>query len=137
MGRRRSTSTITRLVQVLFAVFWIGFVVYMVWNYMDPNKGAVVEGANPESPADRDIVVGVTPPVVSASTDPLVTPKTTTTPLAPTGPSAQQVLDSTLAAYRNARAYSDRGKLEVSWQTQGRAPFVAVSYTHLTLPTKA
>ena len=124
MGRRRSTSTITRLVQVLFAVFWIGFVVYMVWNYMDPNKGAVVEGANPESPADRDIVVGVTPPVVSASTDPLVTPKTTTTPLAPTGPSAQQVLDSTLAAYRNARAYSDRGKLEVSWQTQGRAPFV-------------
>ena len=122
MGRRRSTSTVTRLVQVLFAIAWIGFLAYMVLSYMKPKPGAVAEAENPETPILKtsqiaNSAIAQTPPVVSASTN-LAAPKIQS------GPSARKILDSTIAAYRNAPAYSDQGKLQISWKAANRPAFV-------------
>ena len=128
MGRRRSTSTVTRLVQVLFAILWIGFLFYMVRSYMEPKPGVVADAENPETPIvetpqNTDGTFGLTPPVVTASTSNTASTNNAV-PKIEAGPSARKILDGTLAAYRNAPAYSDRGKLQISWKAADRPPFV-------------
>ena len=131
MGRRRSTSTVTRLVQVLFAIFWIGFLVYMVWNYSNSSSDKIAETSTADTPLleGQETAFKLTPPVSVASSKTISTepaaavnagPATTAT----AGPTARQILDRSLAAYRNAQAYSDRGKLQISWKADASPPFV-------------
>ena len=123
MGRRRSTSSTTRIVQVLFALVWIGFLVYMVMGYMKkPAIETVADGA--------DVVEGIgtvssetpTPgPVTLTHSAPgTSTLKSTSSPASNNaGPTARKILETTLAAYRDASSYSDKGQLKVEFRIDG------------------
>ena len=132
MGRRRSASSTTRIVQGLLALVWIGFMVYMISNYLKGQKGDEVAGGEEGQPtelvqAGADSVastgLGLTPP---GGTGTPTGQLTQTTPLQPaanrtSGPTARNILDNVIAAYQNAPAYSDRAILKQEFILQGRA----------------
>ena len=138
MGRRRSASSTSRIFQGLFALVFFGFMFYMISNYLKkPKDGSVAD-------ADTDPQTTVETPDASVVKSHTFSPSLTTTPAKSslasaatnsrltngttipkqpeptTGPAAREILDKVIAAYRNAPAYSDRGKLRIEYQIESR-----------------
>ncbi|QEG22588.1 hypothetical protein [Mariniblastus fucicola] len=134
MGRRSSASNSTRLFQGLFALVWIGFLIYMITGYLKKSDDdpAIAGGDKPDvvTPGtDGDSSAGKSTfgdsKLATDSKLVLPTPGEKTvadakTPPPPAGPTAREILNDTLAVYQNAAAYSDRGVLTAAHQIDGR-----------------
>ncbi len=125
MGRRRSASGSTRVLQGLFALAWVGFLIYMLSGYLRKTKDETVAGEEITPPAETVPEGQTTVPAVTTlpastlaeNTKPI--PEITNGSGADAGPTAGNILANTIAVYRNANAYSDQGRLQLAYQING------------------
>ena len=123
MGRRRSGSGTTRILQVIFAFAWIAFFCYMIFGYLKKPEDSVVKGdstsieSTPGSETESPSLTN--PPLTNPPASTFAGKSTPAIPQITSGPTAQKILQDTIAAYRNATAYSDQGTLHLESRING------------------
>lgn len=127
MGRRRSASSGTRILQGLFALIWIGFMIYMITGYLNKNNDDIAEGEQSQPQAtigddDAGASINSAPINITPKNDGLVVSDQATDRISNSvaGPTAKEILNNVIAAYRNAGAYSDQGILKQESMIDGR-----------------
>ena len=119
MGRRRSGSPSTRILQGIFAFAWVVFLIYMLSGYVTKPKEPAVADGGEATPTEIESGTGTFGTDGEATPESTLSGNTSLLPASNTGPPAKKILQDVIAAYRNANSYSDRGVLTLRGQING------------------